>query len=113
MSQPRSLVLGVLALALGLAACGPATGEIAPPGETGGAPATDPFETSDDYPIASDGTTGPITLPLGPGHGALVIRVGPGDAPEVPDVCYQLDDVRDADGGVWVPPARTHADWGP
>lgn len=107
----RRALLGA-AIGLCLAACAPA--ETASPGgggEGGGGGAG--FLVRGDLGVDDHGRTAPLTIPIDPGGGTLEIRVGPGGAEEIPGVCYQIDDVRDAGGGVWVPPADTQADWGP
>lgn len=67
----------LFALALGACTAGTQVGE--PPGQGPGGPEA-PFETAAEYPVSADGTTDLFELPLGPGHGALVIRVRPGGA---------------------------------
>ncbi|MGK3960035.1 hypothetical protein WMF38_44170 [Sorangium sp. So ce118] len=107
------------AAAVVLTACGASpegTSEPAPPaGLTplpGPMPPGGPFDFVSDLPVSADGTTPHVKIPLGRGHGKLVVRTRFIDEPADTPPCFQIDDVIDADGQVWVPPAETHADWG-
>lgn len=99
--------IATLLPALTLVACDGAPEDSAPPAT----PAAT-FESSVDVALDAMGRSAPVTVPLGAGAGSLVIRARLPDESEGPARCFQLDDVRDAAGRTWVPPADTAADWG-
>ncbi|MFT3770440.1 MAG: hypothetical protein QM820_33855 [Minicystis sp.] len=109
MLRTSSFLAGIAAFlpALALLAC---NGAPADPGPSAAPVAT--FETSVEVALDALGRSAPVTVPLGAGAGALVIRARLPDASAGPARCFQLDGVRDAGGRTWVPPADSAADWG-
>lgn len=106
--MPRSPLFLAALPALAMLACSSAP---EPEPELSAPAHADIFDTSVEVALDAFGRSASVTVPLGAGAGGLLLRVRlPEDDPAA--VCFQIDDVGDASGGVWVPRAETSADYG-